>query len=368
MQGFRQLIDDIRSFLSSELAQDPDAVRSLHAQYLKAVALVNRRLRECDELLQQGHRAQAIQMAESEPKLLDLVAQLDFPEREEWNEVANRFGLPVAPAVVIDIASDLNEAYIPKVPLERFIRFNRLHALAYSPLKTRIQLLRRIAKLDPRNPIWDGDVRTFEKARHTQIHSELQSAAEQRDIATAIAIGDELNSPAWRESPPPKLKQRATEIVRKIQSELARRQLRSVETDLCNAWRANQLERARALRVEWKLAAGEVARDFPDEEVADAVLPALQWLAQEDKHLSDQFEAAVQALDALLLKEGPRHEIEQAYQSVLAFQREIPADLDRRVSKRLNNSDRSKVQHALRKIAGILGTMSVIIVSIASFR
>ena len=70
----------------------------------------------CQWLLQQGLRSESIQLAESEPKLLEAVAALDFPERVEWDDLVQMHELTSAPRLPIEPARLLNEAYAEQDP------------------------------------------------------------------------------------------------------------------------------------------------------------------------------------------------------------------------------------------------------------
>ena len=106
------------------------------------------RLRKCGELLKAGLRSEAIQQAEMEPNLLDIVATLDFPEREIWTQFASQYGIVSPAPLPLDIAAELNEAYAIEQPLGALLARHRLLALARSPLRLRMATLREIAETD----------------------------------------------------------------------------------------------------------------------------------------------------------------------------------------------------------------------------
>ena len=59
----------------------------------------------------QGLRSEAIQFAESEPRLLDAVTALDFPERTEWDELVGIYSLAASPKLTIEAKTSLADAY-----------------------------------------------------------------------------------------------------------------------------------------------------------------------------------------------------------------------------------------------------------------
>ncbi len=129
MADHHQLVDQIRAFVQSSDQTLTPRLEELAKEYADACVSINTRLSRCQRLLQQGLRSEAIQSAESEPKLLDVIAALDFPERPEWDEIASLYGLPAAPPMSIEAAGFLNEAYALEDPLRELLRSHRRLAL-----------------------------------------------------------------------------------------------------------------------------------------------------------------------------------------------------------------------------------------------
>ena len=182
-----------------------DFLRSAAADYSVACDDVNERLRRCGALLRQGLRSEAIQLADIEPNLLDLVATLDFPERRQWEEVAQFYGIVPSAPLLFDVAADLNEAYAIEQPMADLLRQHRLLALARGPLKQRIGTLRSLIQADENNPVWRDDLQTFETERLKELQHEVADALEAGDLATIATLDDELRADGWSSSPPASL-------------------------------------------------------------------------------------------------------------------------------------------------------------------
>ena len=89
---FQRVADAINALLCLDTEVEASVVSGTHQKYDQAVRLVNDRLRKCDELLQKGLRAEAIQEAKIEPNLFDVVSILNFDERELWNDYVQQCG------------------------------------------------------------------------------------------------------------------------------------------------------------------------------------------------------------------------------------------------------------------------------------
>src|SRR6188508_3045537 len=124
MADFQRVIEflrDVRQGGLSNLQSASEEVTHMAAQYAALCAQTNERLRQCSAFLQQGLRTEAIHLAEQSPNLLDLVSQLDLPDPQAWAEFCQNNGFPVPPALQLDRAAQLNEAYAQDQPLEHLL-------------------------------------------------------------------------------------------------------------------------------------------------------------------------------------------------------------------------------------------------------
>ncbi len=181
MADYHQIVEQIRTALHSGDPGHNGRLAGLASAYADACTEAAQRLGRCHRLLQQGLRSEAIQLAESEPKLLDTLAVLDFPERPEWDDVVQMRNLTPAPRIPLEPARLLNEAYADEDPLQELLRRHRRLALQRAPLKLRIAVLRQLAAQDPGSPIWAEDLRTFEQARMLEIQDEAAEAIRRHD-------------------------------------------------------------------------------------------------------------------------------------------------------------------------------------------
>ncbi len=98
MSDYHEIVEQIRTALHAGDPVHNGRLAGLATAYADACAEAAQRLARCHRLLHQGLRSEAIQLAESEPKLLDALTVLDFPERPEWDDMVRMHDLPTAPA------------------------------------------------------------------------------------------------------------------------------------------------------------------------------------------------------------------------------------------------------------------------------
>ena len=162
------------------------------AEYNEACESANQRLTTARKLLASGHRDEAVQLAERFPPLLDMVAELDFPETDRWRDALATNGIETPPVLSIEAAAEIENAYDELRQFEPLLETHRMLALSQAPLPSRILILKKLAQKDPTNPLWGADIELFEKARLDQIKSEMAKANKQNDAAKLKALATEL--------------------------------------------------------------------------------------------------------------------------------------------------------------------------------
>jgi vacuolar-type H+-ATPase subunit I/STV1 len=330
MLDFQRIIDDVRNLLYMSSVDGDDYFHGAAADLSLAVDEVNERLRKCGGLLRKGLRCEALQLCEIEPNLLDVVALLDFPEREQWDQVLIRRGMTSPAPLLLDVAADLNEAYALAQPLDALLQRHRLLAMSRAPLRLRIETLRKLAEADTNNPIWHDDLRVFEAERLTEIRAETSRAMAAGDLAALDALSAELENGDWRE-------QRPDDLVMQIAGARARYErcqalaaLQKVEQQLNEAFAAFDVDAGRRLRAEWT----GMTRSWDSlvsPELTERVAPALQWLQEQDDlaRRQERHAAAVGALSEALVLQKPLSEVAQLHRAA-ALGGEIPADVEKR--------------------------------------
>ncbi|MGO9915694.1 MAG: hypothetical protein ACLQIB_13435 [Isosphaeraceae bacterium] len=354
MPDLHQVVDQIRAFVQSSDQTRSALLDGLASAYAETCAEVNQRLGRCQRLLQNGLRSEAIQLAESEPKLLIASAALDFPERASWDELIAMYGLTPAARIQVEAAQLLNAAYAEQEPLEDLLRTHRRLALQRAPLRARISTIRQLAALDPKNTMWVDDLRTFEQARFREIQTDAAESVRKGDAAQLARFISELQGQSWVEPPPKGLAQRLAKADAELRGQQARAALSAVENRLSNAFTARDPILGRTARGDWEKLKSDAALEHVDP-IWDRVRPIFDWLDAEDRQ--DQAErdhtAALTALVRLLDKPGhvPPAALERAARNVLGHGRGMPEDLQRRYGTRVQSAGTSQTRR-FRIIAG----------------
>ena len=244
-------LDDIRDAVNAPENADPELVREASIAYNGACRKSNKRLRQVDKLLRDGLRSEAIQLADLEPSLLTLVAELDFPLLEEWQGMLAQWDMQLPPQLELDIAKRLNSAYAEIRPLEQFLRQHRLLALARAPLSARIEVLRKLNALDELNFSWESDLVEYERLRLRQMKSEATAATLRGDLEKLTELQAELSNSKWSCEVSSDLVKEIKQGYRSLEHNNARQQLELLAPQLDQAYGEFDVATATALTTKW---------------------------------------------------------------------------------------------------------------------
>ncbi len=363
---FQMLVEGINAILCMDTDVEANVVSSTHQKYNQAVREVNKRLKQCDAMMQKGLRAEALEQAQIEPTLLDVVSILDFDEQDIWNDYAQQCGFPRVPELLVEVVDDLQTAWAAEEPLTDLRYRHRLHALARSPLPIRIDILRQLAKVDQSNPLWVDELQIYEKARLADVLEECKAAATANDLNRIAALEAELKSSEWRVPPSKKLVAFVAARSQEVQCRHARAHLAKLEPQLNEAYSLSDVETGRRLREEWGQHAG-AARLSGEDALMAKVMEPFKWLAEKDRQEREEaaYQAAVQDLErALDRKNATKEDFEPLYYKIEQFGLGIPEGLQQRLANRVADMDQNTTRQRRLKITGIAAALATVLLLI----
>lgn len=348
MADYERVVEFLRDFRTSPVQTVTDEVREAAVEYARLCAVANDRLRQCAVLLQRGLRAEAINLADASPNLLDLVAALDLPDPEGWAEFCQRSDLPVPPQLQIDRASQLNDAYGQDQPLELLFTRHRRLALSHAPVGKRLEVMRQIAQMDA-SPFWEKDIRTFEYARIKELRVNFSHAVQQKDVKTITALAAEVLESPWLEQPPQDLQTAARDVHDRLKLAQFTTTLSELVARLRSAFAGKSLKECATLLNQAKeLIAAHGRAEVPVEAAAE-IRTVSEWVAQENqiRAARDAFAAACDGLRRALNADVKDAELDTAYRAAASHEEPVPPELQERydatVRRRANATRRNFV-------------------------
>lgn len=365
MRDDQELIDILQAVIASPGEWDQGELTQLATEYAEQCRAVNRRLTECYKLYRAGQTAEAIRLAELEPRLLDWAAMLDFPEREQWASLCELMGMAVPPALLHDRIKILNEAYTLSPTMEGLARLWRYQNLTRVTIGERLATLRRLAAADATNLIWHNDIRAFEEAWLLEINQEVSAALKTADRDKLRRLRSQIEPSDW-----------TGELRREVIETIDR----AVESLDRHYWTARLEEVTKELNAAYAAAddqtLGDALQEFDklcesleldaDDPRRIAVEPAREWCRERTREAEQRKKAATAAaaLDRELDQPQTLEQLVKLHDAATAGGRKLPIELERRyrlVADRLENEQRRR--HQLRLVAaGLVAIVSLAVV------
>ena len=273
MPAAQDLVDRLRDALTARDQSITQELRDLATAYVELCRAVNDRIRRCGQLLRQGLKTEAVNLAEADPNLLDQLTALDFPERDAWQQWCVQYGLPEPPPLDLESAGAINEAYTAVQPLEVLLAKHRRLALAMAPLPLRLVVMREIAKADKSANFWADDIRTFEIARLEEIRRQWAAASADRHLPGLLL--NELSSGQWSVPIPGDLLRAIKERAGAIQAQEMQSQLQPLLAALDTAYSAMEEQQCRDLLLQCRELLGTTT---PAEDVKERLAAVQAWV------------------------------------------------------------------------------------------
>ena len=363
----QEIIADIRDML--ELRGDPpeSELKRLAQRYTTTIQQVNGLLKTCLELVERGLKSEAIMRAD-EAGLLETVSILDFPEQPVWVDYLTQFGFPTPPAIDQYATRQLNSCYAPARRLEPLYRLNRRHALANSPLRVRLGVMRRIHKMEEANAKEASakQVELFELERVKGIRKELAQATETRDLRRLTLLHSELNSKDWFRAPETALLRNASRVLKQEEARLAQLRMQSLTAELQNVWSAQDVAAGRRIREQWDACQTKALLPEQDPLMIDT-RAAFDWLLVIDKEEQAQahYEQQIASLREALDQRQPREALELLEHSIEMYGDGVPEPLLKRLRTRYDELDTEAHRRNARRL--VMTVVSVISVAALAF-
>lgn len=364
MSKYQKLIDDIQFHLAAEDQTLTSEIEAAAGEFAELTKLINQRLRQCDALLHQGLRAEALQLAEQDPKVLELSQLVASVDRPMWDQLVSIYGLPRAEPLLAGVAETLGEAYWQQQPLTQLLSLHRLLAIGRASLRDRLSVMRRLQSADSTNPIWEQDVRGFEKARLAEIEQEARQTQDPHSLQELLT---ELNGGEWCSPPSAATVKIVTSRLGQMQRQQARVQLEQLKPKIDDAFSAQDQPGLRALRKLWHTHM-KVAGLPPTDPLAEHAAAAFGWLSDEEsRHVTDTaWNAAVGALETALRDSRSAHEeLSRLSTAIAATGRPAPPVLASRTRLRIEELQVKAIKRK-RSMIGLAAAGGLFLIAIGA--
>ena len=361
MTELHKFVTTLAEYVVSDNMEVPDAVKTAAGLYAKECEKTNDRLVSCDQLLKNHQRAEALRQAQLEPDVLKVYSELDFPNRERWEETALQIGLPVPPRLNAKLARRLNKSYAEAQSTDDILRQHRLLALQRAPVQRRLEVLRLLSAAEPNNLGWSEDVQDFEAARFDEIRAAINDPTKSNNWAIVRSLLDDLQPDQWLTPPPLDLVAAVQERHDDMRRKQGERLLRLLNPQMQRMVSEENLEGAEDLEAQ----ALGVVKDYLIPEKSPLVVPLRQtteWIDKERKRrkLQKQYDSAVEQLRRALDEGVSWSYVKHYYEVVMEYRRPIPRDVSERYAAKARF-------RTMLFLAGGVGAVTLVVAGVAVF-
>jgi hypothetical protein len=355
------LLQKMRRCLASPTSIDESVLAEHAAHYGQICGELNLKLLQAAKLIDRGLRDDALTLLGPDNEIIELFELCEFPERDDWCELIEIFGLEAPPPLDFDAAAKVNHAFALLGDLEGLLNIHRALALSRAPLAQRMQVLHALAKRDTENPIWNDDLRTFRDFRKRQLVEEIDQAISSEDYSRIELLKREMEGPVWTGSVDPKL---LTKLVNSLAMRDQQELLKTIDdtgSKLREAYSEFDVEHGLEL-ADALLDLLDKAKLAPDSQLVQDLEPVLAWAENQRRELEKQRQEA-QLLEQLIyqLESAKESEpLELAYQKFLSTGSNLSQEIAARVEQRLSIFQ----MQARRRLIAIVSSLTICLLAI----
>jgi hypothetical protein len=329
MADHQQLLDGIHGVLDQANRGFREEMRTLAREFAEVCRATEARLCRCEDYLRRGLLGEAVHLAEIQPPLMDLLGLLEFPRRDEWENLVQSHSLPVGVRILFERGLSLQKIYEQHKPLESLLRqYRRLH-LSQAPILERLVVARQLAALDSLNSFWQEDIEQLERSAHEELEAQI-AEVRQRDKPEELAkLLAQIQSIAWLTPPNAELLRTLRSLVENHAAHKAKQRLPNIIRGLKYAMDRLDVQTATKLRNEMALEL-QSAQVVPEDRLYQQLNQVTAWIERQHRRLQElplvqqaqqQFRAALSRPKATL------KEVQEAYRSLIVYEQTIPPEL-----------------------------------------
>ncbi len=343
--------------------QDPLMVATIYSEQCQ---VVNERLKKCVALIKNNMIPQALEEAEYDPHLIDLCHDMNGVAINTWKKLCREKGWTIPEDLNIDAFNEIMRIFSMESNIEPLLKQLR-RANNQGHISQCVAILRQLVKKDPTNPQWRSDLVEFETAYLEKIKKDIEEFMQEKNINGVARLVVEIKE-KW--SIP-------TDSV----------PVKELENFIEEQYMAN-------IRLEEKEIVGNISISFQSanvESLGDAIAaysnlqknryfkpdPSLQVIYENALHWYQQQLKAIEVQKSYEKKLGEiNNRIERSnyngirslWDEIKLYRLPIPEDLEPDVQNLIEQEDRAKKRHQIKKQMGyvLILIFAMICVSVAA--
>jgi hypothetical protein len=348
----------------------PDAPR-ISESYAAARHAVNIRLQQCEAMIRANDRHQAIQLAETEPNLLEFIKLLEFANSENWRSFCQQNSLAIPERIDAEAIKSLKQCYAQGISTDHPLYAAFRKAALMRNDEEALNTLRSITRLNPTDSNAAAELTRLDAKVLAAKLDHLNGTAQGSDAALVATETEAIEAYGFKTRPEGDVWRKANlircgvlldqaaaakaaaqwrEVLAK--AELARR----LQKDLSLEFSANQLQQLEALE---KWGKAEQEKDRQNREFA-----ALLSHLQQRIHESEEKDTSARYVELPEMR-ADFEALHKVWRALTDFTRPIPEDATAAFRKRSGLLEGEIARRmAVRRRLLVAGVSSVLLVGV----
>lgn len=359
MIAVRRTVEAIQEMLRSKEAPDVARGAQLARDYARLCREANERLRVCAKYLEKELKGEALQLAHTQPDLIEMCDILDFDDGWMWRHLAAQRGWVISDLLDMRTFAALTVAEKGQTVPGPLVDAYRRAAVKRDDAES-IRCLRKLIIAEPANAAWKEDLKRFESRRVGALEEECKRAL-QADDAAALRKGLAELAADWSVPPSSKLRQEVEERVRQHRRREVAAEAAGIRASLGAALESKEIEGVRSALEAWE---GCVKQGMyaPSPEDTKESEQARAWLRKADKQHAKEaaFAAKVAELRAALERGERGFNPVPAWKELRSYGLPLPGELKLKVDA-AEQALRERDAKRRRKMWMRLGTAAAVL-------
>ena len=369
MQKERQVIARINAFLESSDWVNSPTSREILASYTECCVEINSRLDQCSALLGRKMTVEAVNLADREPSLFEMVPLLNFPRLPEFLELCDLYDWSAPPQLNMAVFEQLKTASAGLSSLMELINEYRRIARGRD-LRQKIGLLREIAKQDAQNPEWRQNQKQLETEFLPELIEQAKNAIQQNDFAQLEKLQKELTQPDWQIPVPEMVLSKVRRILDEHHLEELKREAAKILEEVNLAYSAFDQAQLEDALARWDMIC-RIEDYEPEQNETVQIQDAGEWLQERKKKEEARlaFAASQKQVTYLLDSGASPEEVEKEFATLSSFEQPIPDYLSDRVAmyRQLCESE-ERHRRILRTVKHVtIGAVTLLVLGIIGY-
>lgn len=226
-QSLRQLTRKILLAIEGELPRAE--LMPLAEDYARICRDTNERLDQLATLITRENYYSALQLAESEPAVMDIVAQLSFAQSEQWRELCVEQRLSVAERLNESAIRQVQGLYSNEHVDTAYLYREYRSSILQKNFPAALRCLRAILRINPADSNARDELQRLQEKQQGVVWKELEQALKEENEDQVLALLDEIESSSYSVSEENPVWQQARSLRRQVEQQRNARSCQELE-------------------------------------------------------------------------------------------------------------------------------------------